>query len=265
MENLSSSLAGRTIVLTRSAEHNEVTRPLFEARGASVLCFPTIEIHDSPSWDAVDSVLRKLAEFTDVCFTSQYAVKKLVERARAVRPKALETLSTRTLIAVGEKTRLTLESLGFPLSHMPQPSQSSANGIVEMLRTQSLEGRKFLYPKGNISRDDLSEQLRALGASIEDVVVYQTRVPESTFAETIKQKLQQKEIDVVTFFSPSAVHNCIELIGEEAVSNVVIAAVGNTTADAVTKAGLKVTIRAEQPTAESLVQSIERYYQNIGS
>lgn len=254
-----SPLQGRTVVLTRTPDHNAETRHIFEAHGASVLCFPTIMIQDPPSWGEVDNALWKLADYTDVCFTSQYAVKKLVERARLVRPKALETLSTRTLFAVGEKTRATLESLGFHGARIPL--HASGAELVAAVRTQSLEGKKFLYPKGSIARDDVPAQLRTLGVPVDEIVVYATTIPQHTDVETVLQKFTQKEIDIVTFFSPSAVYNCVEMIGTEPLASVVVGVIGNTTAEAVKKVGLEPTIIASHATAEGLCQALETHFQ----
>lgn len=254
-----SPLQGRTIVLTRTPDHNAETRPVFEARGASVLCFPTIAIQDPPSWEEVDAAIWKLADYSDVCFTSQYAVKKFIERARLVRPKALETLSTRTLSAVGEKTRSTLESLGFHVGLVP--NHASGAELVARLREEPLENRKFLYPKGSIARDDVPTQLRTLGVTVDEVVVYRTTIPHDADVQTVLQKFTSNEIDIVTFFSPSAVYNCIEMIGTEPLSNVVVGVIGNTTAEAVKKVGLQPTVVACHPTAEGLCQELEAHLQ----
>ncbi len=254
------TLQGKRILLTRSAEHNADTRPMFEQRGAEVLCFPSIEIHDPPTWQEVDNAIWKLAEYTDVCFTSQYAVKKLIERARHVRPQALSTLSTRSLITVGEKTRLTLESLGFKVSHTPV--SSSAQEVVKLLSTQNLSGRKFLYPKGSIARDELPHFLRSLQVPVDEVTVYHTLLPKDVDTTSLVQKLKRCEIDIVTFFSPSAVFNCVELFGVDALSKTTIAVIGRTTADAVIKSGLNPTIVAEQATSENLCSMIELYFQH---
>lgn len=252
-------LAGRTIVLTRTAERNEETRPVLESYGATVLCFPTIEILDPPSWQPVDNAIWKLAEYTDICFTSYHGIKKFIERIRTIRPKALETLSTRTLLAIGEKARCTLESLGFPLlSMMTYPSVKE---FIESLKMQPLTGRKFLHPTGSNTSNDIWMYLNSRGVHYDELSVYRSVVPAGIDIEDFRTKLSMKTIDAITFFSPSAVLNFIDILGAESLSTVAVAAVSNITAEALLQAGIQPSIVAHPPTAEGLCTSLAKYFQ----
>jgi uroporphyrinogen III methyltransferase/synthase len=252
------SLEGRRILVTRSAEQSSEFRALLESRGASVLCFPTVEIADPDSWNSCDAAIWKIAEYSGVCFTSKNAVEKFLQRVRTVRPQALNTLGLRSIFAVGVKTRSALESAG--LSVQALPSTASAEELARTLRTQELGGRRFLFPKSNIAGEILPRDLRSAGGIVDEVVVYKTVVPEPDNLEKVRSSLTDGKVDVVTFFSPSSARNFIEILGAEALNTSAVAVIGPTTAEAVKELGIEAAVIARLATAESLAQSIEEYF-----
>jgi uroporphyrinogen-III synthase len=250
-------LTGKTILITRSINASSEIQERLESQGASVVCLPTIEITAPDSWDDCDETIWKLAEYDCVCFTSKNTVEKFVQRIRFIRPQALNTLATRNLYAVGEKTKSTLEANGFTVQPIPQ--KYSAENLAQSFYGQNISGRHFLLPKSNIAFDVLPNELRSLGAVVDEIVIYKTVVPESENLEHVRVFLTDGKIDIVTFFSPSSVRNFIEMIGVDALQRMIIAVIGPTTAEAVKEAGLEVDIVAKQQTAESLVQGIVDY------
>lgn len=251
-------LSGKTILITRSKNASSEIHDLLESRGASVVCLPTIEITDPDSWNECDATIWKLAEYNSICFTSKNTVEKFVQRIRLIRPQALNTLATRNLYAVGEKTKSTLEENGFTVQPIPQIH--SAENLAHSFSGQNISGRHFLFPKSNIACDVIPKELRSLGAVVDEIVTYKTVIPESENLEYVRTFLTDGKIDIVTFFSPSSVRNFTEMIGVDALQRVVIAVIGPTTAEAVKEAGLEVDIVAKQQTAESLVHGIEDHF-----
>ncbi len=71
-------------------------------------------------------------------------------------------------------------------------------------------------------------------------------------------------MDVISFFSPSAIENMRAELGEEMLSRLgakaALAAVGPVTAAALRNAGLPVAIEAPLATAESMAAAIEKYF-----
>ncbi|MGA3286078.1 MAG: uroporphyrinogen-III synthase [Bacteroidota bacterium] len=253
------TLSGKTILITRPKDSSADLRSLLESRKASVICFPAIEISDPESWEACDRTIWKLAEYSSVCFTSKNAVIKFVERIRSIRPQAVDTLATRNIFAVGEKTKRSLESCGF--SVLATPKHASAEELTTMLQAHQIKGAKILFPKSSIAREELPKQLRSMGAVVDELVVYQTIIPEPDNLERIRQMFLENKIDVATFFSPSSILNFTEMIGLEVLAHTAIAAIGPTTAETAQQLGLTVAILAQQATAEGLVEAIENYVQ----
>jgi uroporphyrinogen-III synthase len=254
-------LSGKTILVTRSRNASSEIHGMLESQGASVLCLPTIEIVDPDAWEICDASIWKLAEYDSVCFTSKNTVEKFVQRMRLVRPQALNTLATRNLYAVGEKTKSTLEANGF--SVQPIPQKHSAENLAHAFYGQNISGKHFLCPKSNIACDVLPKELRSLGALVDEIVVYKTVIPEPENLNHIRSLFLKGKIDIVTFFSPSSIRNFLEMFGAETVQRGFIAVIGPTTAEAAKEAGLEVALVAQQQTAESLVQGIVEYFQKV--
>jgi uroporphyrinogen III methyltransferase/synthase len=234
---------------------------MLESRGASVVCLPTIEIVDPDSWGECDAKIWKLAEYDSICFTSKNAVEKFVQRIRLIRPQALNTLATRNLYAVGEKTKSTLEATGF--SVQPIPQKHSAENLAHSFYGQNISGKHFLFPKSNIARDVLPQEMRSLGAVVDEIVTYKTVIPEPENLEHTRALLTDGKIDIITFFSPSSVRNFLEMMSAEILQRVFIAVIGPTTAEAAKEAGLEVNLVARQQTAESLVQGIVEHLGSV--
>jgi uroporphyrinogen III methyltransferase/synthase len=251
-------LTGKTILITRSAEQSSELRSLLESHGASVICFPTIEIVSPESWEACDAAIWKLAKYQSVCFTSKNAVAKFVERIRFLRPQAVDTLATRNIFAIGEKTKVTLESSGF--SVIASPKHASAEELAKMLQSHQMNGAKILFPKSQIAREELPQQLRNMGALVDEVIVYRTIIPDPQNLEQVRQMLKENKIDVAAFFSPSSIINFAELVGVESLNHTAIATIGSTTAEAVMQLGLNAAILAKQATTKGLVEAIVDHF-----
>lgn len=191
-------------------------------------------------------------------FYKQERSREVYSTTPYTRPQALNTLGLRTIYAVGIKTKAALESAGLSVQALPQ--QHSAEELTRSLRGQDVKGRHFLFPKGNIARDALPQELRSRGAIVDEVIVYKTVVPETDNLERIRSFLAEGKVNIVTFFSPSSVRNFVEMLGVEALAKTRIAVVGPTTAEAIGELGIIPAIVSKQPSAESLVQEIEEYF-----
>jgi uroporphyrinogen III methyltransferase / synthase len=252
------ALSGKTILVTRSKDSSAELCSLLESRGAAVICFPTIEIKNPDSWDACDKAVWKLSEYSSVFFTSKNAVAKFVERIRTIRPQAVDTLATRNIFAVGEKTKRSLETCG--LSVLATPKHASAEELAALVREHQIKNAKILFPKSNIAKDDLPQHLRSMGAEVDEIVVYQTVIPDPDNLKSIRQLLIGNKIDIAAFFSPSSILNFAEMIGTEFLAHTSIAAIGPTTAEAIEQLGLSVAILSQKATTEGLVETIENHY-----
>ena len=134
--------------------------------------------------------------------------------------------------------------------------------LAEELAGQ-LAGKRVLLPRSDRASEDLPAALRALKADVTEVIAYSTRIAKSLEPSELDM-LRHGDVDVASFFSPSAFHNLAELVGLEALrelsGKIAIAAIGPVTAAAIREAGLKVDIVAAQASPKALVAAIEEHF-----
>ena len=82
-----------------------------------------------------------------------------------------------------------------------------------------------------------------------------------TDAEKLKKMLQQKEIDAITFFSPSSIENFTAIVPVEMIAGITIAVIGKSTAEAAMQSGLTVDIIANPSTSEGMVDLMQKYFE----
>jgi len=252
---LSKPLAGRTILVTRPTTEALSFMQKLERRGGRVLLLPTIEIVPPESWQDCDEAIANIRRYQAIFFTSSNAVRYFFGRVET-HGTVSEVLGGIALFAVGEKTKKAIES--FRREVLWVPETFNAESLAKSFRNEEVAGKRFLFPRGNLGGETLMEKLRALGAMVDAVTVYRTVKPSASDVERIKPMIDQKQIDVITFFSPSSVKNFLEMMPGFEQGRVQIAVIGETTAQAVRQQGLRVDVIAPKATAESLAYSIAR-------
>ena len=143
------------------------------------------------------------------------------------------------------KDLLELDSLG---GHSGS-AQALAQFIVD--REQNSRGN-FLFPKGNLARSALVENLRSSGHSVEEVTVYRT-VPNRELAAAISAL--EKLPDFIIIFSPSGAAASLPLLQQkhsESLKQTKIIAIGPTTSAEIEKMGVPVYKVVRAPSAEAL-------------
>jgi uroporphyrinogen III methyltransferase/synthase len=140
-----------------------------------------------------------------------------------------------------------------------RPSEYRAEGVIEGLKTQGIQGKKILLPRAREARTVLPEALREAGAVVDEVVAYQTVKPAKS-KESLTPILK-KGIDVVAFTSSSTVRNFMEFVSDKTVMNgVKVAVIGPITAETVRNYGLEPHINPQEYTIPALVEAIVEHF-----
>jgi uroporphyrinogen-III synthase len=255
-----SRLAGKTILVTRSPEQAEPFVLAIEREGGTAVVFPTIAIWPPASWEACDKAIGALYMYDGLIFTSVNSVDYFFERFRTLKNSPAEFESKR-IFAVGEKTRERLTANGVRVDLVPE--KFSAAELARQLDQEDLRGRTYLFPCGSLTKTFLSENLKSLGASVDQVIVYTTVPAKKTDIEDLHRMFTAEQIDVMTFFSPSSFNNFVSLMSKERVREYIraslVAAIGPTTTAAIKDLGFAVDIVPAQPTSDSLLEAIIHY------
>ncbi len=254
-----SPLLGKTILVTRTEEQSAEFIKLLEQLGASVVLYPTIQIVPPKSWGDCDKAIENINNYDAIILTSLNAAENFFARVLLSNNGTTKLIAEKTVYAVGDKTRSAVEKYHIPVAAMP--AVYDAKHLAITLARTDVKGKRFLFPKGNLAGNVITFALQEHGASVDEVIVYETIEPSHTDAESLRQKLQKNEIDVVTFFSPSSISNFLATIPGDLLDNLTIAVIGHTTASAAKNVSLPVHIVAEHATSANLVASIVRYYE----
>lgn len=255
------SLKGKTILVTRSKEQAEEFVRLIENYGASPILFPTIEIQPPDSWQEFDDIIKIINQFDGIIFTSLNAVEKFFLRFKELNSDTL-ILKNIPIYTVGSKTKSEIENHNLKCELLPEIFTSES--LAKAINKKDIVGKKFLFPRGNISKDTIISNLTEAGAQVVSLVVYKTSKPNHENIFMIEEKLLKKEIDVITFTSPSTVHNFFEILNKK-FKNIIkelaaIAVIGPTTASTLRSYSIDPDIIPQISTIEDMLKSIEFFF-----
>ena len=200
-------LAGVGVLVTRPAHQADNICALIEAAGGRAIRFPTLEISDPPNPEATRAVLSCLDDHDVAIFISANAVDKAVAlRAAPDWPARLQR------VAVGAGTARALQRHGLPVTWLPPPPFDSL-ALLAAPALQQVTDQRIVIIRGVGGRELLGETLRARGAHVDYVEVYQ-RVRPQVETRDILKAWAEGAIDVVTATSAEALYNLVVMLGD---------------------------------------------------
>ena len=254
-------LFGKTIMVTREKEASSEFSELLASCGAKTIEFPTIAIKPVRGTEEQKLSVRNLGDYDFVVFTSVNGVSNYFD-VLASHGKDSRDLRGKKIIAIGEKTSEEILKYGLLADYMP--AVYTAEGIISLADKLDLDGKKILIPRALVAREILPETLRAMGATVEVLCVYETLVPDYSKQEldVIKEKLSDAEIDLVTFTSSSTATNFFSLLGKdpELFSKTGFACIGPVTAATLLGCGFTPAVTADIHTTRGLKEKILDLY-----
>ena len=256
-------LFGKRVLVTRSRDQAGELVELLEMRGAEAVEAPLINVIPPEDYAPLDEACQRAGDYDWIIFTSANGADAFMDRLLR-GPCDTRTLAGTKLLTVGPGTAARLTRFGLKVDLVPEDHR--AEGIVSALKkTGSLKGVKVLFPKADIARDVMPEQLRAAGAEVTEVVAYRTVTAESDAHLGIYRQLLDGKLDVVTFSSASAVRAFITIHGaEQAVdllSHTLVATIGPVTTDAAHRYGINPQITPAVSTVPAMVDAIVAHFQ----
>lgn len=246
-------LAGKTILLTRARKQAEGLAESLASLGANVVVFPLIEVRGlSPDYVPAP----RPGDWA--IFTSANAVEHYVRCLRGAGP-----LRAANICAIGPGTVSALQGCGVPVTLVPR--ESVAESLVEGLRALEggLAGKRFVVPHGNLARTTVPDALRAAGAAVDTVTVYETVRP-AVGDEEIEAALTARP-DLVCLTSSSTATNLNDMLGTERRARLeataAYASIGPITTETAESLGMHVAISAAQHDVPGLIDAILEHFQ----
>jgi uroporphyrinogen III methyltransferase / synthase len=253
-------LLGKCIVVTRARQQASDLVERLSDLGAECIECPTIEIVPPMDESAVDLAIDRLGEYDWVIFTSVNGVAYFFRRllSRGLDSRALGGMRT---AAIGPATAARLMDFGIRCDIVPETYR--AESVVAAFEGQAIKGCRILLPRAKEARPVLPQALSRMGARVDEVTVYQTRLATETAGE-ILTRLDAGQIDLVTFTSSSTVKNFLRIVPPDRlqalIESVTVAAIGPITAQTARENGLSVHVTADRYTIDGLCQSIAAHY-----
>ena len=243
-------LAGRRVLVTRSADRSPGLVERLRARGAEVVELPLLAIQAPDDPRPFRDAVRALDGYDWLLLTSANAVRAMAEASGARLPKALH------LASAGPATTEAIRE-HFPGTAITAQATSAfgGEGLARALALVDVSAARMLFPVSDRSPATLADVLRARGARVDVVVAYRTAVPGDA-GSALRVALGQA-VDVATFASPSAVDAFVAMGGGSSIPAIVI---GPTTARAARDAGLTVAATAAAATGEGLADAVLAYF-----
>ncbi|MEO7218552.1 MAG: uroporphyrinogen-III synthase, partial [Gemmatimonadaceae bacterium] len=164
---MSSSLAHRRIVVTRSEPDNGPLATAIRHTGAEALVVPLVGINPVAASDR-DAMLKSLGDFDWIAFTSANGARMFCARLDVDQRTAFRV--HRGIAAVGPATARAVAEAG-ATSSLTAPvfvAESLADAIGEV------RGKSILWPRAAGARPVLADMLRERGAEVVEQILYDT-------------------------------------------------------------------------------------------
>ena len=256
-------LFGRRIVVTRARAQAAALAEALEALGAEVIIFPTIAIAPPEDTAPLARAVVAAADYDWMFFTSVNGVRAFFA-AFADAGRDIRALHRVRLGAIGPETAAELERR--LLRPKVVPVEFRAEGLVQALAGEPLDGARILLPRAAGARAVLPDALRARGATVDEVIAYRAVVPVGADVDGMATALAAGDVDAITFTSSSTVRHFVAMLGPERMAKLVrdgrpiIACIGPVTADTAAELGLTVGLVPADYTVPALAHALVDHF-----
>jgi uroporphyrinogen III methyltransferase / synthase len=234
-------LAGVSVAVTRARAQASGLASRLAGLGAAVVQAPAIRI--AP----LDGPVPEMQRYDLVCLTSPNGVRLLFARLAAAGLDARILAGVR-VAAIGPGTAAALSEHGIAADIVPE--RFVAEGLVEALADVPVS--HALVARAVEARDVLPEALRARGAEVDVVALYET------VAEPLSESQLQAvvEVDYVTFTSSSTVNSFFDAVGDRLRDHTRRLSIGPVTSAALRDRDREPDIEAGRHDVEGLVDAL---------
>ena len=257
-----SSLAGKRVVITRSASQCEALARELSERGAIPVILPLVSFAVPEDFAPLDSAITQIERFDWLILTSAQAVRAVAQRAAELERPLMRKGSKLRIAAVGPVTAEAARQAGLPIKHVAMTHNGVA--LADELGRR-LQGVNVFLPRSDRANPDLPAALKLHGAQVTEVIAYRTLRQAEVDQESLR-KIAEGGADAILFFSPSAVQHFSELFGVGQLRTLQdkldLTAVGPVTAGALREAGVERMVIASDTTAMAVVAALEKHSAN---
>ena len=196
------------VAITRPKDRAKKACEIVEELGGEAFLAPTLDLKPVDTESLKELVAQK-DELDWLIFTSPTTIVSL----KKFHPDFLKDLNCK-LAVIGNKTGKLAEKEGLTVDLMPE--EFTAEGLIEEFKRQGITGKTIGIPRTASARAVLPEELEKLGNKVILAEAYKSLFPmDEKAVQELIEKIENKEIDAITFTSPLTVENFFEIVEDK--------------------------------------------------
>ena len=196
------------VAITRPKDRAKKACEIVEELGGEAFLAPTLDLKPVDTESLKELVAQK-DELDWLIFTSPTTIVSL----KKFHPDFLKDLNCK-LAVIGNKTGKLAEKEGLTVDLMPE--EFTAEGLIEEFKRQGITGKTIGIPRTASARAVLPEELEKLGNTVILAEAYKSLFPmDKKAVQELIEKIENKEIDAITFTSPLTVENFFEIVEDK--------------------------------------------------
>lgn len=192
------------VAITRPADRAKKACEIVEKLGGSAVLAPTLDLKPVNT-DSLKDLVKNKDLLDWIVFTSPTTIDSF----NLFYPDFFNDLNCKVAV-IGNKTGSLLEKQGITPDLMP--NDFTAEGLVEEFTRLNITNKTIGIPRTASARDTLPKGLEKLGNKVIVAEAYKSLFPMDD--ESVKElisKIENREIDAITFTSPLTVHNFFKI------------------------------------------------------
>lgn len=192
------------VAITRPKDRAGKACEIVEKLGGEAILAPTLDLKPVNTQSLKELVLKK-DELDWIVFTSPTTIVSLNQ----FYPDFIKNLNCK-LAVIGNKTGKLAEKHGLKVDLMPD--DFTAEGLVEEFSKNNITNQTIGIPRTASARPTLPEGLEKLGNTVILAEAYKSLFPmNEDKVKNLISKIENNEIDAITFTSPLTVENFFEI------------------------------------------------------
>lgn len=192
------------VAITRPADRAKKACEIVEKLGGSAVLAPTLDLQPVNT-DSLKNLVRNVDSLDWIVFTSPTTIDSL----NLFYPDFLQNLNCKVAV-IGNKTGSLLKKQGVDVDLMPD--DFTAEGLVDEFAKSDIKGKSIGIPRTASARDTLPKGLENLGNEVILAEAYKSLFPmDDESVKDLIEKIENSEIDAITFTSPLTVHNFFKI------------------------------------------------------
>ncbi len=192
------------VAITRPADRAKKACEIVEKLGGSAVLAPTLDLKPVNT-DSLKELVKNKDNLDWIVFTSPTTIDSF----NLFYPDFFSKLNCKVAV-IGNKTGSLLEKQGITPDLMPD--DFTAEGLVEEFTKSDIRNQTIGIPRTASARDTLPKGLEKLDNKVIIAEAYKSLFPmDDKAVEELITKIENSEIDAITFTSPLTVHNFFKI------------------------------------------------------